>query len=88
MVIASPCPPGAVALARRAVTACTARAVSRLAVAHWWTGGDEVSGWSTGGEGGGTRQEEKWCGSPRRSGVGEVAGRGRRDGILMAEDGS
>jgi hypothetical protein len=38
--------------------------------------------------GGGTGQEEKRCGSPRRSGIGEVAGRGRRDDVLMAEDGS
>jgi hypothetical protein len=33
-------------------------------------------------------QEVKWCGSPRRSGVGEVAERGRHGGVLMAEDGS
>jgi hypothetical protein len=38
--------------------------------------------------GGCTKQDEKWCSSPRRSGVGDVARRGRRGGILTAEDGS
>jgi hypothetical protein len=36
----------------------------------------------------GTGQEEKWYDSPRRSGVSEVAGRGRRGGVSTAEDGS
>jgi hypothetical protein len=48
MVVAVLCPPGVAALARCAVIACTARAVSWLAVAHWWTGGDEVSRWRRG----------------------------------------
>jgi hypothetical protein len=33
-------------------------------------------------------QEERRCGSSRRSGVGEVVGRDRCSGVLMAEDGS
>jgi hypothetical protein len=36
----------------------------------------------------GAGQEEKWCGSPRRSGVGEMAGRVRRSGVPTVEDGS
>jgi hypothetical protein len=35
-----------------------------------------------------TGQERRRCGSPRRSGVGEVAGRGRRGDVLTAEDSS
>jgi hypothetical protein len=38
--------------------------------------------------GGGAGQEEKQCDSPRRSGVGEVVGRGQRGGVPTAEDGS
>jgi hypothetical protein len=35
-----------------------------------------------------TGQEERQCSSPRRSGVGEVAGRGQRGGVLTVEDDS
>jgi hypothetical protein len=45
------------------------------------TGGREAA------RGGGAEHEEKQCGSPRRSGVSEVAGRGWRGGVPMALEG-
>jgi hypothetical protein len=46
------------------------------------------AGMAHAGRGESAGQEEKWCGSPKRSGVGEVSGRGRCSGVLMAEDDS
>jgi hypothetical protein len=58
---------------------------------RWPTGGREAAR-SPGGapavRGGGTGKEEKLCGSPRRSGVDEVVGRGWRGGVPTVEDGS
>jgi hypothetical protein len=72
------------------VTAAEADAVAQAATAHQRLARRGVEGEGEGmrAVGGCARQEEKRCGSPRRMGVGEVAGRGWRGGVPMAEDGS
>jgi hypothetical protein len=63
-------------------------AVAPVATAHRWLACRGVEGKGTRVVGGCAGQDEKWRGSPRRSGIDEVVKRGRRGGVSTAEDGS